>query len=129
MTLPGIPMLALAPGQVPGTGQVPGCPATSPRPAASTPTASAFDRAREGWLIDPPHRGPPRHRHRPRPTRGVTFPASSVRLDAYDAWLSHVWSAAACSHPVQLHGTVQLRRPLLPARSPARSAPTTCPTR
>ena len=39
--------------------------------------------------------------------REVTFPASSVRLDAYDAWLSHVWTAAACSRPVLLRGTVR----------------------
>ena len=41
----------------------------------------------------------------------MTFPASAVRRDAYDAWLSHVWSAAACSRPVLLRGTRPLRRP------------------
>lgn len=67
--------------------------------------ASAFDRARDGWLItrtvavrsataaDPG-------------LEEITFPASTVRRDAYDAWLSHVWTAAACSRPILLRGSV-----------------------
>lgn len=37
--------------------------------------------------------------------------ARSRRLDAYDAWLSHVWTAAACSRPVLLRGSVHYADP------------------
>jgi hypothetical protein len=70
-------------------------------------SGSAFDRACDGWTM-----------HRLTVTRPATatdpglydaevFPASSVRRDAYDAWLSHVWTASACSRPVLLRGSVR----------------------
>jgi hypothetical protein len=98
-------MLALAPGQSPGTGAGTGLSCDQPRTRRSDVTASAFDRAREGWLITrlvqvrPPTPFDPG-------LEEVTSPASDTRLDAYDAWLSHVWTAAACSRPVLLSGSV-----------------------
>jgi hypothetical protein len=106
VTTASTPMLALAPGHAPGTGAGTG----HPRPRRIPPhrldiAASAFDRARDGWLITRPVRVPPAH---PGDSglREVTFPASSIRPDAYDAWLEHAWPAAACTHPVRLRGTV-----------------------
>jgi hypothetical protein len=100
------PMLALAPGHAPGTGAGTGHPYNRVPPARSLDaTASAFDRARDGWLITrliqerPAFPGDPG-------LREVTFPASEIRPDAYDAWLSHAWPAAACNRPVLLRGTL-----------------------
>ena len=105
MTRTSTPMLALAPGQAPGTGASTGYHIPPPPSRRLDATASAFERARDGWLITrlvqerPAYPGDPG-------LREVTFPASAVRLDAYDAWLSHVWAASACSRPVQLRGSV-----------------------
>jgi hypothetical protein len=99
-------MLALAPGHAPGTGQAPDCPKTCRPPAASTsPHQPSTAPAKAGSSPAPPPSGPP-----PLPIP-ITFPASAVRLDAYDAWLSHVWTAAACSCPVQLRGSVHYADP------------------
>jgi hypothetical protein len=35
-----------------------------------------------------------------------TQPASSLRPGAYEYWLDHVWPAAACTHPIRLHGQI-----------------------
>jgi len=107
VTTASTPMLALAPGHTPGTGAGTG----HPRPRRVPPhrldaAASAFDRARDGWLIARPTRVPPAYPGDPG-LREETFPASTVRPDAYDAWLDHAWSAAACAHPVQLRGTIR----------------------
>jgi hypothetical protein len=98
-------MLALASGQNPGTGAGTGLSCDQPATRRLDAVASAFDRAREGWLI----------------TRNIvnsagqvvafTFPASDIRHDAYDVWLSHVWSASACSRPVLLHGALRYADP------------------
>jgi hypothetical protein len=106
VTLASTPMLALAPGHAPGTGAGTGRPYDRVPPARRLDaTASAFDRARDGWLITRPLRVQPSYPGDPG-LREVTFPASTVRPDAYDAWLSHAWPAAACSRPVQLRGRV-----------------------
>ena len=104
MTITGTPMLALAPGHAPGTGAGTGYDVPPPYSRRFDATASAFDRARDGWLITrlvqvPPTPGDPG-------LREVTFPASAIRNDAYDSWLSHVWAAAPCSKPVLLRGSV-----------------------
>jgi hypothetical protein len=65
---------------------------------------SAFDRARDGWHI--PLASPLRPVSWVPGPGEATFPASAIRRDAYDAWLSHVWTAAACSRPVLLRGRV-----------------------
>ena len=100
MTRSGNPMLALVPGQAPGTGASTPLSCDLPHARGLHPASSAFDRAREGWLIT-------------RLVDGIetTIAASSLRHDAYDAWLSHVWSAAACSRPVLLKGTVRYADP------------------
>lgn len=106
MTLLSSPMLALAPGHAPGTGAGTGHPYNRVPPARSLDaTASAFDRARDGWLITRLVREPPAFPGDPG-LREVTFPASETRPGAYDAWLSHAWPAAACSRPVLLRGTL-----------------------
>jgi hypothetical protein len=97
-------MLALAPGHAPGAGAGTGHPRRIP-PHRLDAAASAFARARDGWLITRPVRVPPAYPG-DRGLREVTFPASSVRPDAYDAWLEHAWPAAACTRPVRLRGTV-----------------------
>ena len=51
MTHPGIPMLALVPGQAPGTGAGTGYDVPPPPARRLDAAASAFDRARDGWLI------------------------------------------------------------------------------
>ena len=105
MTLTSSPLLALAPGHVPGTGATTGLSCNEPPSRRLDRAASAFDRAREGWLIH--------HLTEIRPAtatdpgyKAEIFPASAVRNDAYDTWLSHVWSASACSRPVRLTGKV-----------------------
>ena len=114
MTRTGIPMLALAPGHVLGTGAGTGHvirPVRTYRPPRRfQDAASAFDRARDGWFITRLVQVEPVTASDPG-LREVTFPASTVRLDAYDGWLSHVWSAAACSRPVLLRGSVSYADP------------------
>jgi len=109
VTVTGTPMLALAPGHAPGTGAGTGHvirPVQAYRPPSRfRAAASAFDRARDGWLITRLIQVEPVTASDPG-LREVTFPASTVRLDAYDGWLSHVWSAAACSRPVLLRGSI-----------------------
>ena len=111
MTRTSAPMLALAPGLAPGTGAGTGLSCDEPPSRRLHVTASALDRAREGWLMTRLTEVRPATATYPGHYEAVTFPASSVRLDAYDAWLSHVWSAAACSHPVLLQGTVRYANP------------------
>ena len=106
MTHPGIPMLALAPGHAPGTGAGTGYDVPPPPFRRLDATASAFDRARDGWLITRVTAVRPATAVDPG-LQEVTFPASAIRLDAYDAWLSHVWTASACSRPVLLRGSVR----------------------
>ena len=106
MTHPGIPMLALAPGQAPGTGAGTGYDVPPPPFRRLDAAASAFDRARDGWLITRVTAVRPATAVDPG-LQEVTFPASATRLDAYDAWLSHVWTASACSRPVLLRGSVR----------------------
>jgi hypothetical protein len=97
VTHSGTQMLALAPGHAPGTGATTRMSKDLPPARRLDVAASAFDRAREGWLIT--------HTPGPGPEQ-ITFPASDLRHDAYDAWLSHVWTAAACSRPVLLRGHI-----------------------
>jgi hypothetical protein len=109
VTRTGTPMLALAPGHAPGTGAGTGHvirPVRTHRPLRRFTAASALDRARDGWLITRLVQVPPIFVGDPG-LREVTFPASTLRGDAYDAWLSHVWTAAACSRPVLLRGHVR----------------------
>ena len=106
MTHPGIPMLALVPGQAPGTGAGTGYDVPPPPFRRLDAAASAFDRARDGWLITRVTAVRPATAVDPG-LEEVTFPASAIRLDAYDAWLSHVWTASACSRPVLLRGSVR----------------------
>ena len=106
MTHPGIPMLALVPGQAPGTGAGTGYDVPPPPFRRLDAAASAFDRARDGWLITRVTAVRPATAVDPG-LQEVTFPASATRLDAYDAWLSHVWTASACSRPVLLRGSVR----------------------
>ena len=106
MTHPGIPMLALVPGQAPGTGAGTGYDVPPPPARRLDAAASAFDRARDGWLITRVTAARPATAADPG-LEEVTFPASAIRLDAYDAWLSHVWTASACSRPVLLRGSVR----------------------
>ena len=112
MTLPGTPLLAPAPDRSrPGPGANTGHP--HPHPYADIGYArphdaagSAFDRATGGW---PMHRLTgirPATPTDPGEYRSESFPASAVRADAYDAWLSHVWTSAACTRPVLLRGSV-----------------------
>jgi hypothetical protein len=104
-------MLALAPGHTPGTGAGTGLSCDQPPARCLDATASAFDRAREGWLITRTTVIRPATATDPGLYDTETFPASSVRLDAYDAWLSHVWSASACSRPILLRGAIQYADP------------------
>jgi hypothetical protein len=108
--VPGTPMLALAPGHAPGTGAGTGLSKDMPPARRLDVAASAFDRAREGWLITRTAAVRPATAADPG-LEEVTFPASAVRLDAYDAWLSHVWTAAACSRLIQLRGSVRYADP------------------
>ena len=105
------PVLALAPGHAPGTGAGARLSCDQPPARRLDAAASAFDRAREGWLMHRLTEIRPATATDPGQYEAVIFPASDVRRDAYDAWLSHVWSAAACSRPVQLRGTVQYTDP------------------
>ena len=107
MTRTSTPMLALAPGHPPGTGAGTRLSKDQPPARRLDAAASALDRAREGWLITRTTVIRPPTATDPGLTETVTFPASAVRHDAYDAWLSHVWAAAACSRPVLLQGTVR----------------------
>ena len=106
MTRTGIPMLALVPGQAPGTGAGTGYDVPPPPVRRLDAAASAFDRARDGWLITRVTAVRPATAVDPG-LQEVTVPASAIRLDAYDAWLSHVWTASACSRPVLLRGSVR----------------------
>jgi hypothetical protein len=100
-------MLALAPGHAPGTGAGTRMLSKDQPPARRlNSAASAFDRAREGWLITTTTVIRPATAADPGQYETQTFPASDIRRDAYDAWLSHVWSASACSRPILLTGKV-----------------------
>jgi hypothetical protein len=91
------PMLAPAPGHAPGTGANIGLLRSTPARGLLVGD-SALDRARDGWLMHTPVI--------PGICQARTFPASSFWADAYGRWLDHVWPAAACSHPVRLHGVI-----------------------
>jgi hypothetical protein len=106
VTPTSIPMLAPAPGQAPGTGAGTRLSKDQPPARRLHPAASAIDRASEGWLITQTTAVRPATPADPG-LENVTFPASAIRHDAYDAWLSHVWTAAACSRPVLLRGHVR----------------------
>jgi hypothetical protein len=99
-------MLALAPGQAPGTGAGTRLSKDQPPSRRLHLAASAIDRASEGWLITQTTAVRPATLADPG-LENVVFPASAIRRDAYDAWLSHVWTAAACSRPVLLRGHVR----------------------
>ncbi len=91
MTRPG-PVLALVPGthQAPGTGANTDDGPYVPRRDIYA-RDSAFARARDGYLTK---------------LGNDLLPASSIDPDAYTAWLDHIWPAAACTHPVRLHGDI-----------------------
>jgi hypothetical protein len=105
VTRTSTPMLALAPGHAPGTGAGTGLSKDQPPARRLDAAASAFDRAREGWLITRTVAVRPATAADPG-LEEVAFPASALRADAYDAWLSHVWTAAPCSKPILLRGSV-----------------------
>ena len=106
------PTLAPVPGtrKAPGTGAnaAPGLYAPPPDFFAYAPppdilgpprlnaAASAFIRAKDGWLVKREHQNQP----------DELFAASSLDPDAYTAWLDHVWPAAACTHPIRLMGNL-----------------------
>jgi Replication initiator protein, pSAM2 len=102
MTRPG-PTLAPAPGtrKAPGTGAN-AAPGTSTRPPdifdppAIDVGASAFIRAKDGWLVTREHddRAPD------------LLAATTLHPDAYTAWLDHIWPAAACTRPIRLTGAI-----------------------
>jgi hypothetical protein len=101
-------MLAPAPGHAPGTGANTGHRHGSDTALPLHAADSALDRARDGWTVGlrtvvlrPPAPGDPGR------YKVETIPASSLRPGAYDAWLDHAWPAAACSHPVRLHGEIR----------------------
>ena len=97
MTRPG-PTLAPAPGpsQGPGTGAnaAPGLFPDIFDPPYLDAAASAFIRAKDGWLDKIERHNQP----------DLLFAASTLDPDAYTAWLDHVWPAAACTHPIRLTG-------------------------
>ena len=108
MTITSNPMLAPAPGHNPGTGANTGRLYDASPARRLDAAASAFDRACDGWTIGlrtvvlrPPAPGDPGQH------RVEAIPASAVRDDAYDAWQNHAWPAAACSHPIRLHGSIR----------------------
>ena len=101
------PVLAPAPGTIPGTGVNTGRLHDTSRARRLDAAASALDRACDGWTM-----------HRFTVIRPATatdageyhseiFPASAVRPDAYGHWLDHIWPAAACTRPIRLRGTVR----------------------
>ena len=106
MTHPASRCWLSCPGQAPGTGAGTGYDVPPPPFRRLDAAASAFDRARDGWLITRVTAVRPATAVDPG-LQEVTVPASAIRLDAYDAWLSHVWTAAACSSPVLLRGSVR----------------------
>ena len=107
MTPTGTPPLAPAPGHNnPGSGANAGRLDDSSSARRLDAAASAFDRACDGWTMQRFSVIRPATATDPGQYDSEVFPASAVRPDAYDAWLSHVWSAAACSRPVLLSGSV-----------------------
>jgi hypothetical protein len=68
---------------------------------------TAFARARDGYLIHRLTVIRPATATDPGEYESETIPASSLDPGAYGAWLDHVWPAAACVHPIRLHGQVQ----------------------
>ena len=108
MTPTGTPPLAPAPGN-----NNPGPGANAGRLYDMNPArrldafGSAFDRACDGWTMHRLTVIRPATATDPGLYDAAVFPASSVRRDAYDDWLSHVWTAAACSRPVLLRGSVR----------------------
>jgi hypothetical protein len=73
VTNPSAPMLAPAPGTIPGPGANTGHPHTGPSARRLDLIASVLERAGRG----------------------------------YDAWLDHIWPAAACAHPIRLYGLIR----------------------
>ena len=107
MTQPGTPLLAPAPGHHnPGPGANAGRLYDMNPARRLDASGSAFDRACDGWTMHRLTVIRPATGTEPGLCDAEVFPASSVRPDAYQAWLGHVWPAAACTHPVLLRGTV-----------------------
>jgi hypothetical protein len=107
VTPTGTPPLALAPGRNnPGPGANAGRLYDAPPARRLDATGSAFDRACDGWTVYTLTTIRPATGTEPGIYDAQVYPASSVRTDAYQAWLGHVWPAAACTHPVLLRGTV-----------------------
>jgi hypothetical protein len=101
------PMLALVPGprQGPGTGANTDHGAYVP-PRDVYAADSAFTRARDGYLIRRVRQARPPTAFDP----GIDveiIPASTINPGAYTAWLDHIWPAAACTHPIRLHGVIR----------------------
>ena len=106
MTPTGTPPLAPAPGyDNPGPGANAGRLYDMSPARCQDASGSAFDRACDGWTATRLIQVPPDFPGDPG-LREVSVPASSIRPDAYNAWLGHVWPAAACSHPILLRGAV-----------------------
>ena len=109
-------MLAPAPGQLRARGRTPD------RPHALPPGGDPADRPDARFTSLAAYRVRPRPRRLPDPPASPSIrPATATdpglydardlpRLrwipGAYDAWLDHVWPAAACTRPIRLRGTI-----------------------
>jgi hypothetical protein len=123
VTIPsGTPVLAPAPGTIPGPGANTGRLYDSDRARRLDAAASAFDRVSDGWTMHRLTVIRPATATDPGQYESQTFPASSLIPGAYDHWLDHVWPAAACSHPIRLRGII---RRVDPATGEVRSAVST----
>src|SRR5690348_16133530 len=67
---------------------------------------TAFARARDGYPITRITVIRPATATDPGEYETETLPASSLDPRAYDAWLDHIWPAAACTRPIRLHGQI-----------------------
>lgn len=107
-TISGTPVLAPAPGHDPGTGANAGRLHDASPARRLDAAASAFDRAVDGWTMHRLTVIRPATATDPGECKAEIFPASAVRPNAYAEWLDHIWPAAACTHPIRLHGSLGL---------------------
>jgi len=81
-------------------------PATGPRATHLHAAASAFARARDGYLIKHVTEDEPPTPISPGRYTAEFLAASSLDPNAYTTWLDHIWPAAGCTHPVRLSGRI-----------------------
>jgi hypothetical protein len=100
-------MLALVPGTHPAPGTGANTDSGTHIPLRDIYAAqSAFTRAKDGYLIKQVSQFRPATATGPGIFDAEFLPATSIDPDAYTAWLDHIWPAAACTHPVRLHGDI-----------------------